>query len=35
MNKGVKKLNLREIVESLLLFIVLGICIILGLSLGV
>ena len=33
MNKGVKKLDMKEIVESLLLFVCLGIAVILGMCL--
>ena len=33
MHKGVKKLNTKEIVESLLLFVTLGIAVILGMCL--
>ena len=33
MNKGVKKLDMKEIAESLLLFVCLGIAVILGMCL--
>ncbi len=33
MNKGVNKLNMKEIVENILLFVCLGIAVILGMCL--